>query len=1084
MAEVLISVFISMAVNMIMNALFKEEPERRSPTYSDQLATSTSNGIVIPLVYGTVKQAGNLIYQKVSADKTWNYKIVCFGYGEIKDISDIRINDLSVSGSNYSTSLFIWNTSYSNSRVGYSGGYIRLISSSTTYININGKSWDVIASEIGNIGGGWQVSSQGLSDGLTLNDLGDTYCYNSPVGITVNQAGSSYSESGFRKYLGTGNQLIDDIVEGNSQYEKALLVGGLKYDSYISVWAKASEQINGDFNVTALVHGRVVRIYTSPYIYHLAWSDNPAWCILDFLTCYNGVGLKHSQLDIQSFINSANYCDQLITNIDGTKQKRFTLNYVLDEKKSRLDWIADMMRVCQAYPTFQNGKYGIMVEQPQNNTQSFDSNTINDLELWWSPMEEIVDVLNVKYIEPSYDWAKIMANAEADKYLRDFPYTYDIEALGVTNFSQASRLSWFYMNQSQTCTTWCKFKTDRRAIARSIGDVISISDYIVQWDSKKFRIMQMSEAQDDKIEVTCREYNPLIYSDTFGSVKPTINHSALENPFDKPPSPYFYTLDQTYYIQKDKRNVMAYITAKVLVPDNYSAYKDFKYWYSDNDKLNWKYGGVSTESTFNIHGMEIGKTYYIKVFLENYYGILSEPVISSPIYFSGNNTNPSPVENFTVTETIGGFSLNWKSNTELDLEGYNIYIDGNVSAIFSNSTSYFYPTTNSTSTFIIRALDTAGNLSEAVGITSYLTIPSQVVGFNSYNNGSDIDFVWEQNSGENVSYEIRRGLLWDTGQVVARVNGGFAKVTFAPPGSSIFWIKAKSLYGVYGIEATWSTLEVAPYIDRNCIFTTNASYIWEGAKFNTDVISGGLQLRPNCIRGEYMQEINLPYKCNARNWIDSSIIAVVSDGIDWGSANFSWEGSFANSVWLPRGSNTQNISVKHQISMEDSIPNTCIESFPLDYSTIGQKGTESTREEKVTYDYGRFKNGAMIKDNTFLKWDTINIPSNFSLAFTIKLDVGMYGDVGYLTLRNSSNNWLLVGFNTNSKCFYLLGSDGNKIELPIEFELQDFITLGISQTTTTRRLLGYSLSNGNKVSEEISASSLGLFTSMALYANI
>lgn len=1087
-AALLVEIFISTAVSLIVSLLFRESTPTKSPTYSDQMVTQISNTMPVPLIYGTVKQAGNMLWSHTSDDKTWCYKVISFGYGQIKDITDVRINDLIVAGqaSNPCTALFIWNNSYPGAYVTISGNVLYLRGAGSFNISIGSSSWESIASAIWQCGSGWQATSQGLDDADNnanyLYDLSATGCYNSPVGLKSRSTDSYYENSAFRKYLGTGSQPIDDIVTGATQTDKAKLIGGLKWDAYLAVWAKASDQINGDYNVTAVVHGRLVRIYTSPTSYYIAWSDNPVWCILDFLTCYNGVGLDYSQIDIQSFINSANYCDELITNLDGTKQKRFTLNLVIDSLKSRLDWISDMMRTCCAYPTYQNGKYGVMIERPQSVVQTFDSTNINDLEMWWSPMEEVVDVLHLKYVDPSFEWAKVIANAEADKYLREFPFIYDIEILAVTNFSQASRLAWYYLNQSQTCTAYCKFKTDRRALSRTIGDIITISDYIVEWQSKQFRIMQMSEAQDDKIEVTCREYNPAIYTDAFGSVKPTVNYSKLPNPFDKPQTPSMSDISQSYYIQKDKRSVMAYFT--VTMQNNGASYRNYRYWYSNDKGLSWKYGGISEESTFNVYGMEIGKSYLIKVCVENFYGVLSDYCVSGEIAFIGNNLPPSTVSNFSASETIGGFNLSWKANTEPDLDGYVIYVNGDTNGIFVTSTSYFYSASSGMFTFVIRAIDTAGNLSEAVSEYATVSVPSQVQGFNAYQNGSDLEFVWEQNSGENVSYEIRRGQSWELGEVIARVNGGFSKMTFAPSGSHTFWIKSKSIYGVYCVSPTWSTIDVAPSIDRNCILTIDPTYTWGGKIYNCDIVSGGLQLKPNVGYGEYIQPINLPFSCTARNWIDSSIMSVVVSGVTWGDISYDWDDPRADSAWLINGYTTDGISLSHQISTYQGVPTSVIEAFPLNDSLIGTRGTAVTRSDKVTYASGRYNDGAFLKDNTFIKWDTVNIPSTFSMAFTFKLDTGISGDVGFVTFKNSNNEWMLIGYNSYLDKFYSSSSDGKIIYLPLSFTQQDYVTLGISQTSTTRRLLGYSLSSNRKVAEETPAQPFGVFTSMALYANI
>jgi predicted phage tail protein len=89
--------------------------------------------------------------------------------------------------------------------------------------------------------------------------------------------------------------------------------------------AVATDTLQGALpNVTVEVQGRTVRqdTFTSLQV----WSDNPAWCTMDFLTNGRyGLGIPDSQIDLGSFVAWAAYCNQII---DG--EKRHILNYTLD----------------------------------------------------------------------------------------------------------------------------------------------------------------------------------------------------------------------------------------------------------------------------------------------------------------------------------------------------------------------------------------------------------------------------------------------------------------------------------------------------------------------------------------------------------------------------------------------------------------------------------------------------------------------------------------------------------------------------------------------------------------------------------
>lgn len=359
----------------------------------------------------------------------------------------------------------------------------------------------------------------------------------------------------YTAYMGDGVQDIDSRVTGATQADKARLVGGMKYDSYLALTLQSSDKLSGNPNVTAVWEGRIVRVYTTPSAYTEAWSDNPAWCVLDFMTSYDGCGMAESELDIQSFITAAAYCDELVNG-----RKRFTLNIILDEKKSRQDWLHDLLSVCRGYFTYQRGKHGILIDKPESVSQIFTVKKTEEIELWWSELSEEYERIIIKYPDPEYEWQLVGAAATiAPPFRRSKPNEKTIDVYGVTNFQQASQLSWFHLNQERTCKLWARYKTNRKALNRSVGEVIGIKDPIMQLteaglEYKRFRIMSMTEPQDGTIEMVLREYNEELYTDAMGSVAPTVNVTTLSDPYDAPPDV------SAYYVYQNLRQIEHYWT--------------------------------------------------------------------------------------------------------------------------------------------------------------------------------------------------------------------------------------------------------------------------------------------------------------------------------------------------------------------------------------------------------------------------------------------------------------------------------------------------------------------------------------------
>ena len=89
------------------------------------------------------------------------------------------------------------------------------------------------------------------------------------------------------------------------------------------------------------------------------YSNNAALCILDYYRNY----LKVPDSDIiwDQFQEAANISDELVTNGDGTTEKRYTINGEFDLSENKASILEAMMSACAGEPTYIAGKHGILV---------------------------------------------------------------------------------------------------------------------------------------------------------------------------------------------------------------------------------------------------------------------------------------------------------------------------------------------------------------------------------------------------------------------------------------------------------------------------------------------------------------------------------------------------------------------------------------------------------------------------------------------------------------------------------------------------------------------------------------------------
>src|SRR5262252_8584547 len=110
---------------------------------------------------------------------------------------------------------------------------------------------------------------------------------------------------------------VTEILHNTQSYPNTALLG---------IQALATDTLQGALpNITTEILGKRVRVATFDHAAEV-WSDDPAWCVMDFLTDTRyGLGIPDGDIDLASFGQWSVYNNQTV---DG--ERRHLLNYVLD----------------------------------------------------------------------------------------------------------------------------------------------------------------------------------------------------------------------------------------------------------------------------------------------------------------------------------------------------------------------------------------------------------------------------------------------------------------------------------------------------------------------------------------------------------------------------------------------------------------------------------------------------------------------------------------------------------------------------------------------------------------------------------
>lgn len=487
------------------------------------------------------------------------------------------------------------------------------------------------------------------------------------------------------------------------------------YLAYISTELTADENLRGAPAITSIVEGRLVKVWRDGEWIE-EYSNNPAWCIYDFLTNTRyGLGIDERYIDLDSFISVAAACDQLVPDGQGGQEKRFQLDYVLDAKKSSLDYLREMLATFGAYLIYSQGELRLKLDGPEDPVQHFDMDNIiaDSFSYSKASRKEIYNRVRVQYIDPNEHWEKIYAQYSLDSDIRKRgPVALEIPLLGITRFSQAGRMARFYQKKSWFCNTFCQFNVGIGALECEVGDVITVTHDVPGWVKKEFRILEIHEYENDEMTLICQEYNVAVYSDE-GVVYQRKRDSELPSPF-LPPDPSELILEESTFLNKSGEVINELRITFTPAIAGYPFYSHSILQISADGGTTWMDVGTIFGSGTMVHGVRVGQTYVVRARTVSTTGAMS-PGLIKQITIVGKNQPPNNVKGFTVIQQEGTLKVTVVPPPDPDINRYELRVGGvswetsSYVKQFKDNQTTVDVTQAGVQTFWLKTIDNSGN---------------------------------------------------------------------------------------------------------------------------------------------------------------------------------------------------------------------------------------------------------------------------------------------------------------------------------------------------------------------------------------
>ena len=361
-----------------------------------------------------------------------------------------------------------------------------------------------------------------------------------------------------RTAFATGNQTTantDLVADTNGEWtadhvlrETAYLYVRLEYDR--DVFANGP----GALSVEIQGHSQIL----DPRTNVTGYNNNPALCILHYLTSADGLACGADEIDAASFTAAANVCDELVTiAANGTTQRRYTLDGAFDLDQKPIDIIEDMLSACAGTLVYVQGRYRLYAGAYDAPTDTLTASDLaGQVELVTKPpRRELFNTVRGTFINPARNWqaSEFPAYSEAAIVTADGEtITRDVEWPFTTDETRAQRLAKLTLRRAREALTVrvpVKYAGLRYCVWQTLN--VTLADF--GWTNKPFRIVAFAfDADSGIINLTLREESAASYSWQFGDASPLplAPDTALVDPLAVP-APSAVTVTSSTALQAD-----------------------------------------------------------------------------------------------------------------------------------------------------------------------------------------------------------------------------------------------------------------------------------------------------------------------------------------------------------------------------------------------------------------------------------------------------------------------------------------------------------------------------------------------------
>ena len=593
------------------------------------------------------------------------------------------------------------------------------------------------------------VLAEGEINGITsilFDDDTVTFSGSIADGSTITSNDSRFGTNiQVQPFFGTDGQSAASLLTGLSSWGSNHKLSGIAYIAFRLEWNQ--DKFGGVPKIQAVVQGKKVVAYnSSSEAQTAAFSSNPAWCLLDYLTnARYGKGIAIADIDIASFYTASTVATTQVTPYSGADQiNLFDCNAVLDTSRKILDNVKVLVKGMRGFLPYTQGKYKLIIETTGSAAITLTTDTIiGGMKVQSQRKNENFNRVSASFVNPLKNYqADTIVYPESDSDHQalktadgGFLQEGTIDIPTITSPYQALEFAEIVLNRSRNNLA-VDLTANYEALDLAIGDIVNLTHPITGFSNKPFRVNGISLNSNFTVGLSLTEHQDSWYNFTAKSVVANIPDTTFPNPYSVT-APASVTLTDTLVEYNDGTVIVALDIAIGASTDKFVDYYQVEYKLStDSDYIVYAQGSGLNHRVLNVIDQQ---TYDVRVKAVNTLSV-SSTYVSAQRTIVGAIEPPSDVEDFSCNIVGQEAHLSWSQISDLDLAYYNLRfseeIDG--TADWQNSVSLVEkvsrPATSITvparqGTYLLKAVDKLGNFSS--NATAIISNVTSITGFNN-----------------------------------------------------------------------------------------------------------------------------------------------------------------------------------------------------------------------------------------------------------------------------------------------------------------------------------------------------------------